>query len=103
MAALTSSATAAGADVDVVQCLRGEVFRTPDVVDVVRIAAVDDDVAGVEFCGKILQRGVHHCGRNHEPDCAPPLQLLHQIVERCGGRCAVPTDFVHRVYASAYN
>jgi hypothetical protein len=79
--ALESPDTAARADIDVVQGLRGEVFRTPDVVDVVGVAAVDDDVASVEFCGKILQRSVDHRGGNHQPDGSRPLELLHQIIE----------------------
>src|SRR5258707_1214371 len=37
--------TAAGAHVDVVDALRGEIFGTLDVVNVVRISAVDQNVA----------------------------------------------------------
>ena len=44
VAALESPNAAAGANVDVVNALGQEVFRAADVVDVVRIAAVDKDI-----------------------------------------------------------
>ena len=40
---------AAGADIDIVNLLRREFFRAADVVDVVGIAAVDEDVARFEM------------------------------------------------------
>src|SRR5262245_62400251 len=46
VAALTSPDAATGSYVHVVDALRGELLRAPDVVDIVRIAAVDEDVAG---------------------------------------------------------
>ena len=48
VAALETPDAAAGADVHVVDALRGELLRAPDVVDVVRIAAVDQDVVLLE-------------------------------------------------------
>ena len=47
-AALEAPDAAARAAVDVVDALLAQRRRVPDVVDVVRVAAVDDDVAGLE-------------------------------------------------------
>ena len=48
VAAFETPHAAAGADVDVVNLLRGEVFGAADVVDVVGVAAVDEDVARLQ-------------------------------------------------------
>src|SRR5262245_22886297 len=48
IASLASPDSAAGPDVDVVDALRTELLRPADVVDVVGIAAVDEDVSGRE-------------------------------------------------------
>ncbi len=51
VAALQAPDAAAGADVDVVDALRRQLLGAPDVVDVVGVAAVDEDVARLEKCG----------------------------------------------------
>ena len=48
VAALQAPDAAAGADVDVVDALRREFLGAADVVDVVGVAAVDEDVARLE-------------------------------------------------------
>ena len=48
VAALQPPHAAAGADIDVVDALGRQFLGAPDVVDVIRIAAVDEDVAGLE-------------------------------------------------------
>src|SRR4051812_43797689 len=52
--ALQAPDAAARAYVDVVDLLCAEVLRAADVVDVVRVAAVDDDVAGFELGQQVL-------------------------------------------------
>ena len=53
VATLESPDSAAGAYVDVVDAFGGEVFGAADVVDVVGVAAVDEDVAGFEMRGDL--------------------------------------------------
>src|SRR5206468_2974908 len=48
IAALKSPDAATRADVDVVNALRRKLFRAPNIVDVVRVAAIDQDVAGLD-------------------------------------------------------
>ncbi len=65
IAALQTPHATAGTHIHVMQILRGEFFRTSNVIDVVRIAAIDHDVASVQLSRQLLQRGVHHRCRNH--------------------------------------
>ena len=83
IAALEPGDAAARADVDVVLTRGTERFGAPDVVAVVRIAAVDDDVAGIEVRLQLLDRVVDGGGRHHQPDCPRSGRLRRQLGERC--------------------
>ena len=80
--ALEAPDAAAGADVNVVDAFGGELLGAADVVDVVGVAAVDDDVADVELAAQFVERGVHHPCGNHKPDGARLVELLDEVVER---------------------
>ena len=56
VSALKSPDAAAGAHVDVMDTLRREFLRAPNVVDVIRIAAVDEDVACLQMGQQIGDR-----------------------------------------------
>ena len=62
--------------------LRAEFFRVPDIVDVVRVAAVDDAVAAIEQRDEVLDAGVGHAGRNHQPDRTRLVELRDEIFQR---------------------
>ena len=79
VAAFESPDTAAGADVDVVDFFGRQFLGAADVVDVIGIAAVDQDVAGFEKRQQVSDGLVDHRGRNHQPDGARFLQLLHEV------------------------
>ncbi len=54
-----------------------------EVVDVVRVAAVDDRVAfGLEVRRELADDGVDDSRRDHEPDGARRVELLHELLER---------------------
>ena len=76
IAALQPPDAAAGADVDVVDAVARQLLGSADVVDVVGIAAVDDDVAAFEMRREIGDRLVDHGGRHHQPDRARRRQTL---------------------------
>ena len=59
-----------------------ELLRAADVVHVVRIAAVDHDVAAFEQWHEVGDRLVHDGGRDHEPHGTGRVELLHQFRER---------------------
>ena len=80
VAALQAPDAAAGADVDVVDALGGEFLRAADVVDVVGVAAVDEDVAAFEKGSRLAMTAVHDGGRHHEPDRARLGQLLDEVL-----------------------
>ena len=84
VAALQAPHAAARADVDVVDALRRELLGAADVVDVVGIAAVDEDVAGFEMGQEIGDGLVHDRRRHHQPDRPRLGQLLHEVCERGG-------------------
>src|SRR5262249_55741213 len=84
VAAFASPDTAAGPDVDIVDAAIGKLFRAPNVVDVIGIAAVDEDVIGREMGLQVGNRVVHGRRRNHQPDRARSRELRHEIRERGG-------------------
>src|SRR5258705_9104292 len=58
IAALESPNAAARADIHIVNAFRREFLGAANVVDVVGVAAVDDDVAGLKLRSQVVQRGV---------------------------------------------
>ena len=64
VAAIEPGNAAAGADVEIVKARRVQVPGAPDVVVVVGVAAVDDDVAGVQVARQFPEHRVDHAGRH---------------------------------------
>jgi hypothetical protein len=85
------------------QTLRAKFFRTSNVVDVVGVAAVDDDVAGVELSSEIVKRAIHHRRGHHQPHGPRLLQFVYEIIERSSGSCAVVGDLFHRLRVAVEN
>jgi hypothetical protein len=83
-----------------VQSFAGEFFRAANVVDVIGVAAVDHDVADVELTGQLVQRSVHHAGRNHQPDGARLGKLFYEVVQRSSTQSAFPGELLHGVRAA---
>src|SRR5712692_9879489 len=88
IAAFEAPNAAAGADVAIVDALGGEFFRTADVIDIVRISAIDHGVSGFEFSRQIAQRGIDDRGRYHQPNRAGLLEFLDEIIEGSCTGCA---------------
>ncbi len=88
VAALQAPDAAAGSDVHVVDSLCGKFLRPPDVVDVVGIAAVDEDVARLQKRDEIVDALVDDRGRHHQPDHPGLCQLFDEV-----GKGAAPTAF----------
>jgi hypothetical protein len=73
---------AAGPDVDVVNALALKLLGAVQVVDVIRVATVDDDVARLQERAELGQRLVDDGGGDHQPDGPRLRQLLDEILER---------------------
>jgi hypothetical protein len=82
VAVLQAPHPAARADVDVLDPARGQLVGANDVIGVVRVAAVDHDVALLQERRELRDHGIHQLVRNHDPDRARRFQLLHQRIER---------------------
>src|SRR5262245_56482092 len=63
---------------------RGQLFRTPNVVDVIGISAINQNVTGLKIRCDGRDHFVHDCGRNHEPNSTRLLQFAHKILHRSG-------------------
>src|SRR6267142_3751038 len=100
IAALQSPDPAACSDVDIVNAFGGELLGTADVVDVIRVAAIDDDVAGLQLRGEIMQGGIDHASRNHQPDSARLREFLHEIVERRRTAGPYAAELLHGIRAA---
>jgi len=82
VAAFQAPDAAAGSDVHVVDFLRRQLLRAPDVVDLIGIAVVDEDVARLQKFDQIGDAFIDHCGGNHQPQSPGLLQLLDQVGKR---------------------
>ena len=82
IASLQAPDTAAGAYVHVLDSFRRKRSGATDVIDVIRIAAVDENVAGFEV-RRNLGDGLVDYGRgNHQPDRARLVELADHVGER---------------------
>ena len=86
VAALQAPGAAARAAVDVADAGRRQDRRAADVVAEPGVAAVNDDVAGREQRGEMLQRCVHRGGRHHDPHGAGRLESRHEVLQGRGAR-----------------
>jgi hypothetical protein len=88
---------AAGAHVHVVHAPGRQLLRAADVIDVVGVAAVDEDVARLEVRDDGGDGLVHHRGGDHQPDRTGLRELAREILERCGTRRLVLHQVGHRL------
>ena len=87
---------AAGADVDVVDAAGPQALGPVDVVAVVRVAAVDDDVARFQVLEQLLDRVVDECGRDHDPHRPRRFELRHELREGVRARRPLARQLVDR-------
>jgi hypothetical protein len=82
IAALQAPDASAGADVDILDSLRLELLGAADIVDVVGIAAIDQDIAPLQLRGERLDGGIDSCRRNHHPDGPRRGQFFDHVIQR---------------------
>src|SRR5216684_2438912 len=100
IAALKAPNAAAGADIAIVNSFRGEFFRAADIIDVVRIAAVDDHIVFLELAHQIVQRSIDYRGWHHKPYRTGLLEFLDEVIERSRARCPFPFELPHGIGAT---
>jgi hypothetical protein len=83
IAAVQTPDSAAGSAIDVVDALGLELGGAANVVMIVRVAAIDDDVARLQQRLERSQDRIDHGRGYHEPDSARLSQLLHELPQ-CG-------------------
>jgi hypothetical protein len=91
-AALEAEDAAAGAHVDVVQPLLAERRGTAQVVTVVRVAAVDDGVVGLQQRGELRDGVVDERGRDHDADAARRRQRADELLQRAGAGASLSRE-----------
>jgi hypothetical protein len=94
VASLEPEHAAARADVDVMNISRGQCLRTTDVIDVVRVAAVDQDVAWIEMRQQLVDGLVHEGDWHHEPQRTGLIEFPDQLAERSCTDRTVPGVFL---------
>ena len=97
IAAFQPPDSAAGADVDITDALDGQFFGAADIVDVIGVAAVDDDVAALEMGEQIGNDAVDRRGRHHEPNRARLGQGLGEVLYRSGADGLLFNQFRYRL------
>ena len=104
IAAVESPDAAAGADVDVVNAFGLEFVGAAHVVFEIRVAAVDDGVAGLHVLRQLLHgRFGRAAGGNHDPDGARRRQLGDEIFERRRSARAFAGQSLHGIGAEIGN
>src|SRR5215213_2634955 len=96
----------AGTDVDIVNALLAQLGGPADVIAIVRVAAVDDDVALVEDVGQLLDDFAGDPGRDHHPRDPGLAELVDELLhgDRAGRaltfqlRYEVPIDVEHNTF-----
>ena len=81
VAALQAQHAATGSHIDKVDLRLRQRIGTPDVIVVMRIAAINDDVTGTEQRRKLCDDAIDGTGRHHQPERARRGQALDQIGE----------------------
>src|SRR5881409_1085061 len=81
---LQSPDAAARSHVHVVDSLRREFLGAPDIVNVIGIAAVDQNVLCLKMGQKIRNSFVHDRRGNHQPDRARLREFLYEVAQRGG-------------------
>src|SRR5271155_4544316 len=71
---------AGGADVGLANAFGFQLFGAANVVDVVGVAAINDDVALVKLGGQVRERRIHGEGRDHQPYGARLGELLDKFI-----------------------
>src|SRR5205823_647368 len=87
VAAIKAPDAATGANVAIVNTFRAEFFGTANIVNVIGIAAVDDDVVLFKLGDEIVESCVDNSRGDHQPDGAWLCEFFHKIVKRAGGGC----------------
>jgi hypothetical protein len=58
------------------------------VIVVMRVAAIDDDVAGLQQRRQLFEQGIDCRRGHHQPDCARHLQRIDELPQGRSARCA---------------
>src|SRR6185295_15910028 len=82
IAALQTPDAAARADVNIVDAFCGQLFGAANIIDVVGIAAVDQDIAALEMRQKISNCAVYRTNRHHEPNGTWLCELFDELRQR---------------------
>src|SRR5579862_4304414 len=94
VAAFESPDAAAGANVDMMDVALFKSFGAADIVLPECVAAVDNDVAGVQQPSELDDDIFgNFSGRQHDPDNARRTKLPHEFVETCRSSRAGATQF----------
>ena len=82
--ALKPPDAAARADVDIMNALGCQVLGPANIVDVIGIAAVNENVAALEMGQQLGDNIIHYAGRHHQPDGARLGEFLDEVREQRG-------------------
>src|SRR6202012_2134124 len=82
VAAFQAPDATACAYVDIVDALGSQLLGAANVVDIVRVAAIDQDVALFKHGSDLSDGFFHGAGRNHEPKRTRLDQLADHVFER---------------------
>src|SRR5664280_1190416 len=86
--ALDPPYAAARSHVDIANTFELQFFGSPDIINIVRVASINDDVSLLHLAGDVTHGGLYRRCGHHQPDSARRLQLGHEIFERSGPRRA---------------
>src|SRR5207302_9502405 len=89
--------SSAGSHVHIMDLSRGELLCAPEIVYVIRVAAVDENDAGLQVRSKIGDGVVDNSRRYHQPNRSRFLKFLDYICKRRGANGHFLDKLVHRL------
>src|SRR6185312_8375087 len=85
---LESPDSATRSHINVVDSTRAELARPPNIIDVVRVAPVDENISRLQVRSNTGNRFIDRRCRDHQPNRTRPAQLTREISERARTDCS---------------
>src|SRR4029077_13702512 len=87
----------AGPNIYIMNFLPCKLLGATNVVDVVRVAAVNENVVGLEMCEQVGDILIHSRCRHHQPDRSGLRELSCKIRQRICSHCSLPSQLFYRL------
>src|ERR1700730_837010 len=100
VATIKAPYTATSPHIYIMNFLWCELLSATNIIEVVRVAAVNENVAVLEMRQEVGDTLIHSSRRHHQPYRSGPSELFCKIRQRIGSRCSLLNQLLHRFWRS---